>query len=175
MRRWLIWLPLAVFAGLALLIANELRAPSDRTVRSTLIDRPLPDVTLPPLLPGKPGLDRADFAGGGPRLLNIFASWCVPCIAEAPQLARLKAAGVGIDAVAVRDTGPAVATFLARYGDPYVGIGSDPASRTQLALGSSGVPETFVVDGRGVIRLQHIGAIRDEDVPELLQALAEAK
>ena len=99
----------------------------------------------------------------------------VPCVAEAPQLLTLKAAGVPIDAIAIKDTSGDIAAFLRRNGDPYARIGADAHSRVQLALGSSGVPETFVVDGKGVIRAQHVGDIRPEDVPALLQALADAK
>ena len=68
----------------------------------------------PSMVAGKPGLSAATFRQGQPRLLNVFASWCVPCIAEAPQLMRLKAAGVPIDAIAVRDTGPAITGFSGR-------------------------------------------------------------
>ncbi len=117
----------------------------------------------------------AALAAGKPRLLNVFASWCIPCAAEAPQLMKLKAAGAEIDAVAVRDTPEAVEEFLARYGDPYAAIGDDKASAAQLALGSSGVPETFVIDAKGVIVEQHIGDVRAEDVPGLLAKLAAAK
>lgn len=65
--------------------------------------------------------------------------------------------------------------FLARHGDPYASIGADNDSRVQLALGSSGVPETFVVDGNGVIQHQHIGDIRPEDVPAILAAIEDAQ
>ena len=175
MRRWLIWLPLVVFAGVIWLAASELRKPSDRTVRSQLIGQPLPDFALQPALPGKPGLASAAFRQGQPRLLNVFASWCVPCAAEAPQLLALKQAGVPIDAIAIRDTPDAVAGFLKRYGDPFASIGTDPASAVQLALGSSGVPESFVIDGKGRIVLQHVGDLRAEDVPAILAAIRSAR
>jgi cytochrome c biogenesis protein CcmG/thiol:disulfide interchange protein DsbE len=129
---------------------------------------------LPALLPGKPGIVTAELKGK-PRLLNVFASWCLPCIAEAPQLMKLKQAGVEIDAIAIRDTPEAVQAFLARHGDPYARIGDDKASRAQLALGSSGVPETFVIDAEGRIAYQHIGDIREEHVPMLLGELEKAK
>ena len=109
------------------------------------------------------------------RLLNVFASWCVPCIAEAPHLMRLKTMGIPIDAIAIRDTTPAIAGFLRRNGDPYARIGSDTASRVQLALGSSGVPETFVVDGRGIVVKQIIGDIREDNIGEIVQAVREAR
>lgn len=175
MKRWLVWLPLCAFGIIVAVIAWGLWQPADRTVRSALVGRPLPDFVLPAIAPGKPGLTSADFRQGSPRLLNVFASWCVPCVAEAPQLLTLKAAGVPIDAIAIKDTPGDVAAFLRRNGDPYARVGADAHSRVQLALGSSGVPETFVVDGKGVIRAQHVGDIRAEDVPDLLQALADAK
>ncbi|MBA3879975.1 MAG: DsbE family thiol:disulfide interchange protein [Sphingobium sp.] len=140
-----------------------------------MVGRPLPAFKLDPIIPGKPGVASATFTDGKPRLLNVFASWCVPCAAEAPQLAKLKAAGARIEAVAIRDKAADVQDFIARYGDPFAAVGSDPESEVQLAIGSSGVPETFVVDGKGQIVLQHIGDIRDEDVPGILAALEKAK
>ena len=135
----------------------------------------LPAFILPPALHGKPGLQSADLESGGPRLVNIFASWCVPCIAEAPMLAELARQGVKIDAIAVRDRPEDVADFLARHGDPFERIGADLDSRVQIALGSSGVPETFVIDGRGVIRAQHIGPIAPADITALKQAVEAAR
>ena len=114
-------------------------------------------------------------AGGKPRLLNIFASWCVPCAAEAPQLMVLKQAGVEIDAIAIRDARADVDGFLARNGNPFARIGLDARSAVQIALGSSGVPETFVIDGAGRIAYQHIGEIRADDVPMILEKLRDAQ
>ncbi|MEP9401192.1 redoxin family protein [Sphingomonas silueang] len=174
MRRGLLWAPLAAFVLLAVLFAWGLPHGQEQQVRSRLIGRALPTFALAPALPTKPGLASTDFRGA-PRLLNVFGSWCVPCAAEAPQLARLKAAGARIDAIAIRDTPADIARFLSDYGDPYAAIGDDRASAVQLALGSSGVPETFVIDRQGRIAWQHIGAIRDEDVAVLLAQLEQAR
>jgi cytochrome c biogenesis protein CcmG, thiol:disulfide interchange protein DsbE len=174
-RRLLIWAPLALFALVLAVVASGLIKPSDRLVHSAMVGQPMPPLSLKPLLPSKPGIATAQFGQGKPRLLNVFASWCIPCIAEAPQLMRLKAAGVQIDAVAIRDTADAVTKFLAQNGDPYTRIGDDPTSAAQLALGSSGVPETFIIDARGRIAYQHIGDIRDDDVDKLLLELEKAK
>jgi len=175
MRRWLLWVPLVAFLVIAVVVGVGLLRPADRTVRSAMVGKPLPDVTLPAIVPGKPGISAATFRSGEPRLINIFASWCIPCIAEAPQLMRLKAMGVPIEGVAIRDTSPALTAFLRQNGDPYVSIGDDRQSAVQLALGSSGVPESFVVDGKGRIVLQHVGDIRASDLDAIAAAVKGAR
>jgi cytochrome c biogenesis protein CcmG, thiol:disulfide interchange protein DsbE len=174
-KRWILWVPLAVFLVFVATFAVGLYAPADRKITSKLVGKPLPEFALQPAVPSHPTVTSADLKQGEPRLLNVFASWCVPCIAEAPQLMELKRRGIPIDAIAIRDRPQDVAAFLARWGDPYQRIASDPNTQVQIALGSSGVPETFVVDGRGVIRYQHIGDIRPEHVPEILKAYEAAK
>jgi cytochrome c biogenesis protein CcmG/thiol:disulfide interchange protein DsbE len=175
MTRWVIWVPFVAAVGLLALVGWGLYKPADRTVHSALVGQPLPKFALPPIVPGKPGLATAAFARGKPRLLNVFASWCIPCVAEAPQLLALQRAGVEIDAVAIRDTPAAIGDFLARNGDPYASIGDDKTSSVQLALGSSGVPETFVIGGDGRIKLQHVGDIRADEVPGLIAAVRNAR
>ena len=172
--RLALWVPLALFAFFAGLAAYMLTQDKDQFVESTMIGQPLPAFALQPAFAGLPGAAKADFADK-PKLLNIWASWCVPCIAEAPQLDALKRRGVEIIGIAIRDRPEDVAGFLAKYGNPYTRIGSDPISEVQLGIGSSGVPETFVIDARGVIRYQHIGDIRDDDIPTLLAELEKAR
>ena len=169
------WLPIAVLALIVAALVWRLANPQDTRVRSRLTGKPVPEFALPPAIPGKPGLASADLAQGGPRLVNVFASWCVPCIAEAPVLAELDRRGVAIDAIAIRDRPADVAAFLDSHGDPFDRIGSDDNSRVQLALGSSGVPESFVVDGRGIIRYQHIGPIEPRQIPLILAELEKAR
>ena len=175
MKRPLLWVPILLFIALIAVLASGLLRPADRTVRSAMVGQPLPEFALAAIVAGKPGLASADFGKGQPRLLNIFASWCAPCIAEAPILSQLKAAGVPIDGVAIRDTGPELEAFLARNGDPFERIGGDPDSRVQFALGSSGVPESFVIDGRGRIVHQHIGDIKADDVATIIAAVKGAQ
>lgn len=172
--RLYLWVPLALFAFFAGVAGYMLTQEKDQFVESAMIGQPLPDFTLQPAYPGLPGAAKADFTGK-PKLLNIWASWCLPCIAEAPQLEALKAQGVEIVGIAIRDRPEDVANFLGRYGNPYSRIGGDPISEVQLAVGSSGVPETFVIDSKGVIRYQHIGDIRQSDVPKLLAELEKAQ
>jgi cytochrome c biogenesis protein CcmG/thiol:disulfide interchange protein DsbE len=173
-RRWTIWLPLGLFAGFIALMLIGLAWPSDHEVESAMIGKPLPQFDLRPAVPDRPGLARKDLVGK-PRLLNVFASWCIPCAVESPQLAALAKQGVEIDGIAIRDHPEDVSAFLARYGNPFRRIGADDVSAVQLAIGSSGVPETFVIDARGTIRYQHIGDIRADQVPMILAKLKEAQ
>ena len=175
MSRSLRLLPIIFVVWVLGTFAWKLIQPSDPTVRSQLVNRPVPAFQLPAVLPGTPPLRSSDLATGEPRLLNLFASWCVPCIGEAPVLEELHRKGAKIDGIAIRDTPGAVTAFLERHGNPYSRIGSDRNSRVQLALGSSGVPETFIIAGKGVIRLQHIGPIKPEDVPGILSKLEEVR
>lgn len=174
-RPWAIWLPLVLFGAFFVLVMSGLVRPADREVTSAMIGKPLPAFDLPAASPDRPALASGDFAKGAPRLLNVFASWCVPCAAEAPQLDALARAGVPIDGVAIRDRPEDIARFLARYGNPFARIGRDDISEVQLGLGSSGVPETFVIDGKGTIRYQHLGPIMEGDVATILGELDKAR
>lgn len=173
--RWTLWLPLALFAGFVVLVMFGLFRPASREIQSAMVGKPLPEFALKQAVPERPGLARADMVGKGPRLLNVFASWCVPCAAEAPVLAELQRRGVEIDGVAIRDKPEDLQRFLARNGNPFARIGADEVSAIQFALGSSGVPESFVIDGKGTIRYQHIGDIRPDQVDLILQKLKEAE
>jgi cytochrome c biogenesis protein CcmG, thiol:disulfide interchange protein DsbE len=175
MSRGLRLIPIILLVWILIAFAWKLIQPEDSTVRSQLVNREVPQFALPAGFAGTPALSSADLATGEPRLLNFFASWCVPCIAEAPILERMKEQGVKIDGIAVRDSPEATAAFLGRHGNPYQRIGADRHSNVQLALGSSGVPETFVVDGRGVIRFQFIGPIGSADVPTVMRELEKAR
>jgi cytochrome c biogenesis protein CcmG, thiol:disulfide interchange protein DsbE len=175
MSRGLRLIPIILLLWLVIGFAWRLVKPADPAVPSQMVERSLPPFQLAPAVAAKDGLKSSDLASGKPRLLNIFGSWCVPCVGEAPVLNDLKRRGVEIDAIAVRDTPAAVAAFLSNHGDPYARIGSDPQSEAQIALGSSGVPETFVVDGRGVIRHQYIGPLTAANIPGVLQQLEQLR
>ena len=167
-------LPAVALLALLALFALQLSRPKDDLVHSAMIGKPVPEFALRAATPDRPGLSSADFADGTPKLMNIWASWCLPCIAEAPQLEMLRRQGAEIVGVAIRDRPEDVARFLEVYGNPFSRIGKDDISAVQLSIGSSGVPETFVIDGKGVIRYQHIGDIRESDVSLLLEELRKA-
>jgi cytochrome c biogenesis protein CcmG, thiol:disulfide interchange protein DsbE len=179
MRGKLFWAQILFLslAGLAALFIYGLWRDTDNNfVRSQLIGQRLPAFSLPSALPETQGISNIDMAKGGkPRMLNLFGSWCIPCAVESKQLEILRAQGVEIYGIALRDTPDALGAFLAQYGNPFARIGADPEMKTQLLMGSTGVPETFVIGSDGTIVYQHIGEIRAEDVPVLLAKLRAAK
>lgn len=174
-RKLLIWLPLGLFLAFLALFASGLLKPDDRIITSKLIGKPVPAFSLPAAASDRPALSSVQLATGRPRLLNIFASWCLPCAAEAPQLMALREAGVEIDGIAIRDARTDVDAFLRRYGNPYARIGLDDRSSVQIALGSSGVPESFIIDSQGRIAYQHVGDIRADDIAMILDRLKDAQ
>ena len=174
MSRAVRFAPLLLLLAIVAALVWRLATPAETVVASKLVGKPLPEVALGSLTTeGQPVPLRSLIRQ--PTVVNFFASWCVPCVAEAPLLGEMKRRGAPIVGIAVRDRPDDLAAFLARYGNPFTAIGTDPQSDAQIALGSSGVPETFVVDGKGVIRYQHIGPIEPGDVPMLMNKLEQAK
>ncbi|MBU6206310.1 MAG: redoxin family protein [Alphaproteobacteria bacterium] len=166
-RLWL-WLPFAGFALVLGLLIHGLVAPESHDIPSQWVGQPMPHFDLPAASSSRPGFSSANLTAGKPHLVNIFASWCIPCAAEAPQLVALTKAGVEVDGIALRDRKVDLDAFLERNGNPYARIGSDTTSSVAMALGSTGVPETYLIDSKGIIRLQHIGVLYDDDVPRLI-------
>ena len=173
-RAWLL-VPLLLFIGFVAAAAWRLSAPPDTSIRSRMVGMDVPSFSAAPILPGRPGLAADGLGKGQPRMVNFFASWCVPCIAEAPVLLELQKRGVVIDGIALRDDPADIREFLANNGDPFAAIGSDPVGAAQIAFGSSGVPESFIVDAKGVIRYQHIGPIAPEQVGEVMAEWEKAR
>jgi len=175
MARSLRFLPVALLLLVVGVMVWRLSSPPDTAIQSKLIGKPVPEFTGAEALQGKPALSSADLADGRPKLVNFFASWCVPCIAEAPVLMELRRRGIPIVGIAVRDRTVDLADFLNRNGDPFERIAADRQSKLQLAFGSAGVPETFVVDGQGVVRMEHIGPIEPGDIPQIIRAVESAR
>lgn len=174
-RKLVLWLPFALMAALFISFLASLSNSPEKVIVSQMVGQPLPEFSAGAAVADQPGAATADFRDGKPRLLNVFASWCVPCIAEIPVLMELKASGVEVVGVAVHDTSADLSRFLAANGNPYARIGLDQGGRAQIALGSAGVPETFVVDGQGKILYQHIGVVTEADKAKLLAMLGMVK
>lgn len=175
MSRGVRFAPLVLLLVIIAALVWRLATPADNSVHSTMLGRPVPRFTASAATMNKMDFSSSDLANGQPHLVNFFASWCVPCISEAKVLEQLKVKGISIYGIAVRDRPDDLADFLARNGDPYQLITADPQSNLQIEFGSSGVPESFIVDGKGVIRYQHIGPIEPSDVPMILSKLEQAR
>lgn len=164
-------LPLAVFAAAAVFLAWGLTRDA-RVLPSALIDRPAPEFALPPI-PGRDdhGFSRADL-GGEPMLVNVWASWCVPCRAEHPIITRLaEEEGVIVHGINYKDQPADAKAFLDQLGDPFRYIGQDRDGRVGIEWGVYGVPETFVIDRDGRIRYRHVGPMMPRDIERTILPL----
>lgn len=169
-------LPLVVLVGLIAVFAlNMNRDPT--LVRSVLIDKPAPAFTLPAVAgAGVEGFDTAALKGEV-TVVNVFASWCIPCRAEHPLLEVLKReTGVRLYGINQRDAAENAVKFLTELGNPYDRIGADSDNRVSIDWGVYGVPETFVVNADGVITYKHVGPMSPETLRnDVLPAVARAK
>jgi len=169
-RFWAV-LPIAVLAILVLVFAgHSLKRRTSQVTPTAMVGRPMPAIALAPLSGGSPAPLKA--TAKGPVLVNFYASWCAPCIQEAPALMALKAEGVPILGVAYKDDPRDSAAFLQRLGDPYRSVVVDRDGRAGIEFGVTGVPETYAVDAAGVIRAKHAGPMMTAADAETL--LAEA-
>ena len=170
-RRLMLGAPLGIVAvggvGLFAMLDRMKHGKFDpRAVPSALVDRKVPDFDLP-------GLRSTELATGRPSLVNFFASWCVPCIAEAAVLLELQRSGVEIFGIAYKDKPAATESFLARNGNPYRVVAPDAGS-VAIDFGLYGVPETYALDGAGIIRARWAGELTADVVQtELLPMLKQ--
>lgn len=168
-------LPLLVLVALVALFAFNIDRDSS-LVRSVLIDKPVPPFTLPAVDGlGVPGFDAAALTGRV-SVVNVFASWCIPCRDEHPLLTALKQqTGVALYGINQKDAPENARAFLAELGNPYDAVGADAAGRVSIDWGVYGVPETFVVDANGIIVFKHVGPLSPHSLEqELLPAIARA-
>ncbi len=143
-------------------------------VPSQLIGRPMPEFALPAQEPGQ-GFGSADIlALRRPMLVNFFASWCVPCVIEHPELMALSRAGVPIWGIAYKDTVAAASGFVARHGNPYARIARDAPGQVAIDWGVYGVPESYLIDPQGIVRWRMAGPLTPAVVSEQLQPLLRA-
>ncbi len=169
-------LPLVLLVGLIAVFATQMGRDTS-LVRSVLIDKPAPVFTLPAVAgTGVEGFDTASLAGEV-TVVNVFASWCVPCRDEHPLLEVLKAeSGVRLFGINQRDQADNAVKFLTELGNPYDRIGGDTDNRVSIDWGVYGVPETFVVNAAGVITYKHVGPMTPETLrDDVLPAVERAK
>jgi cytochrome c biogenesis protein CcmG, thiol:disulfide interchange protein DsbE len=183
-RHLLVLIPFALFLALAALFFFRLSAGDPSRIPSALIGRPAPEMNLPAVAglnagDGKPlpGLSGADFKGAV-TIVNVWASWCVPCHDEAPLLEALSLdKRIRVVGINYKDQPDNARRFLGRYGNPFAAAGADQNGRASMEWGVYGVPETFIVGRDGKIAYKLIGPITGDNLdsivkPELEKALA---
>lgn len=176
--------PLVVFAVMAIVFAYALSTGDPSKLPSALIGKPAPEVSFPALAGldqgGKPvaGIPAAVLRDGKVTVVNFWASWCGPCIQEHPFLIALAQHG-GADIVGInyKDKPDNALRFLTRHGNPFARVGTDNSGRGAIEWGVYGVPETYVVDGKGQIIFKHVGpldesSLRSEILPAIKRAAA---
>lgn len=152
--------PAVLFLAVAGLFLVAIFGGDPARLPSVLIGKPVPEFELPPVDGlDVPGLSSADFGHGDVAVVNIWASWCVPCRDEHPFLVALAAQGVPLYGLNYKDAPDAARAFLSEEGNPFARIGADRAGRVGIDWGVYGVPETFVVDGEGRIAFKHVGPL----------------
>ncbi|WP_454616003.1 DsbE family thiol:disulfide interchange protein [Bradyrhizobium cenepequi] len=178
-RRWLVALPLVVFAALAALFLLRLYGGDPSKIPSALIGRPAPQTALPALEglvrdgTQVPGLDPAAFKGKV-SLVNVWASWCVPCHEEAPLFTELaKDNRLQLVGINYKDAPDNARRFLGRYGNPFGIVGVDANGRASIEWGVYGVPETFIVGREGTIVYKMVGPVTPQNLDSVLKVEIE--
>lgn len=176
-KNLLVILPLVFFLGLAALLFKGLSG-NPSTLPSALINKPVPAFQLAAIDGlGVPGVSDADLKSGGVSVVNIWASWCGPCRQEHPVLMELaKRSDIRLIGINNKDDPENARRFLGGLGQPFSAIGRDSDGRVTIDWGGYGVPETFIVDGRGVIRHKHVGPLSEGDLTgSFAQEIEKAK
>ena len=166
MKRGRFFVPLGVFAALAVVLYFGFTLRDARILPSALLDRPFPAFDLPVL--GGDFRATETVLQGDIRLVNVWATWCPTCLAEHEQLKRIRSTGIQIVGINYKDEPAEAEAWLRRHGDPYAFSIVDAAGDLGVDLGVYGAPETFLVDSGGVIRLKHVGDVNEAVWREIL-------
>ena len=177
-QRWGLALPLLIFALLAGLFWFALHGGDPSRLPSAMVGKSVPTFTLPPIEEltgaGAEGFASSDLAKGEPTIVNVWASWCVPCHEEQHLLIDLaKQPGVRLYGINYKDDPVAARRFLGRYGNPFQRLGVDQWGRVAIDFGVYGVPETFVIAGDGKIAYRHVGPLTEDAIMQKLLPLVQ--
>ncbi|MET0278186.1 MAG: DsbE family thiol:disulfide interchange protein [Pseudorhodoplanes sp.] len=178
-RKLLVALPLLLFLALAALFFFRLGSGDPSLIPSALIGREAPKNDLPPVAglvdQGKPlpGVNAADFKGHV-TVVNVWASWCVPCHDEVPFLEKLaQDKRIRVVGINYKDQPDNARRFVGRYGNPFAAVGADPNGRAAIEWGVYGVPETFLVGADGRIAYKLVGPLTEENMKSVVMPAIE--
>jgi len=177
LTRALYLLPILALLALAAFFFVSLNGPPPDELPSVLIGHRAPQISLPALDGGTESFTTADLKSGHVSVVNFWASWCVPCRVEAPALQALaRERGVTLYGLVYRDAPARARTFLNEVGNPFSRIDLDADGRTGIEWGIYGVPETFVIDGKGIVRLRYPGPLVGNTLNDIvLPAIQQAR
>jgi len=164
--------PPLLFAAIGAVFIFGVNRTSPDALQSALVGQAAPTDTLPSLA-GHPAFDGAVMTNGEVKLVNFWASWCAPCRLEHPTFMRLAESGMPIVGINYKDDPDKARGFLSELGDPYIAVGTDIEGRAAFDWGVSAVPETFVVDGNGVVRLRFAGPVTEEIFEKIVRPAIE--
>ncbi len=182
MKRAVFVVPVVLFALLVLIMAMLLtdseRIANPARLPSPLVGKPLPEFDLPAVSASVPGGLSSHVIRGQVSVVNIFASWCGPCIIEHPSITQLARQGIPVYGISYRDDPVDTERWLRKHGNPYRAVGNDRNARASMEWGVTGVPETFLIDADGRVAHKHVGPImphmlEDEILPRLRKLLAK--
>ncbi len=173
-RRLVYILPVLAFVTVAVVLFRSLFLVPER-LPSVFINKPAPSLALPAFNAQQPGFTHADLTAGRVTVVNFFASWCAPCWEEAPTLMALsKQSGFTLAGVTYKDKRPNTEAMLTQVGNPFAAIVADDEGRAAIDWGVTAAPETFVVDGKGIIRFKYVGPLDARIVAEQLMPAIKA-
>ena len=169
MKRLFYVIPVAVFGGLALLLYVGLFQGPPSELPSPLVGKPAPEFSLPALDAQAGSFARSELGAGQPVIVNFWASWCAPCRIEHPVLQQLAARkGITLYGIDYKDNPEKARAFLSELGNPFGKIDQDQEGRVSIDWGVTGVPETFVIDSKGTIRVHYAGPLDDQVITRLI-------
>ena len=179
---FLVFVPVLIFAGILTAVGwklmenrqAQLEGRNPNALPFAMQGQTVPALALEPM-PGKLGFGRDELLTSGPKLVNFWASWCQPCRVEHPALIELAESGIPIYGINYKDKTENALRFLSELGDPFVAIGNDDSGRNGINWGVVALPETFVIDGNGIVVLRHAGPITERVMRDVIgPALAKA-
>ena len=171
--------PVIIFTAIAGMFALALKTGDPTRLPSTMIGKPVPPLAYPAvegLMDNEkpvPGFTFKDLAKGKVTIVNFWASWCVACVSEHPNLVTLRRSGVPIYGIDYKDQASAARRFLGRLGNPYTAVGTDKSGRSAIEWGVYGMPESFIINGKGEIVYKHVGPISRQDIKDKIMPIIE--